>query len=391
MLDKGVRLSSIASTLPISAIRVINERASKIPGVIHLEVGEPDLPTPKHVADAAERAIEDGFTHYTPSAGIIELREAISKKLARDNGLGYDAGTEIVVTNGANSALSLSLLAIIDPGSDIMIPDPGWANYEPLVKLVRANPIRYPLKEENCFTPKIDDIARLVTSRTRAIVINSPNNPTGGVMEKEDLELVAEFAKRKDIYVISDEVYEKILYDGAKHHSIASIDGMRDRTITVNAFSKTYCMTGWRLGYLAATKEIASAIVRLNSCANTCCSSISQAACLAALNGSQDCVDRMVDQFKKRRDSFVKGLNEIAGFSCVKPRGAFYAFASTKMINPSSFDLCLKILEEAKVATIPGVSFGPMGEGYLRFSYAASQAMLDTALERLASMFGRKN
>lgn len=380
------RLSSRARNLPYSGIRVIYDKAQSIPGTIHLEIGEPDLPTPAHIAKGAKDAISNGFTHYTPSAGIIELREAIARKLARENGLKYDAENEIVVTGGANVGLSLAMLALVEPGSEVLIPDPGWANYEPLMRLVEGKAVRYPLREEDRFRPRLKELESLVTGKTRAILLNSPNNPTGGILEKDDLEGISDLAKRKNLLVISDEVYEKLLYDGARHYSVASFDGMRERTITINAFSKTYRMTGWRLGYVAATKEIAAAIVRLNSCLNTCASSVSQAAGVSALKGPQNCVKEMVTEFEARRDLFVKGLNQIPGFKCATPRGAFYAFVNTKVLEMKSFDLCLKILERAKVATVPGVSFGPNGEGYLRFSYAASRRQLQEALTRIGSL-----
>jgi len=357
-----------------------------LPDVVHLEIGEPDLPTPAHIARAAEEAISSGFTHYTPSSGIIELREAIARKLSRDNDLQYDSETEIAVTSGANVGLSLTMLALVDPGSEVLIPDPGWANYEPLMKLVDATSVRYALKEEDGFRPKAEEMEALVTDRTRAILVNSPNNPTGGVLEKSDLEEISVLAKKKNLYVISDEVYEKLLYDEAKHYSIAEFEGMRGRTVIVNAFSKTYRMTGWRLGYIAAPKPIASAIVRLNSCMNTCSSSISQAAGVAALNGPQNCVEEMVSEFKARRNAFIDGLNDVRGFRCAKPRGAFYAFVNTKAIGTNSFKLCLNLLERAKVATVPGSSFGPNGEGYLRFSYSAPRQQLDEAIRRINSM-----
>lgn len=383
--ESHARLSARAKELPLSGIRVIYDKAQTIPDVLHLEIGEPDLPTPAHIAKAGQDAITNGLTHYTPSAGTPELREAIAGKLRRDNGLDYDP-SEIIVTSGANVGLSLALLALIDPGSEVLVPNPGWANYGPLMKLVQAAPRYYSLLEEDGFRPRVAEMASLVSDRTRAIVLNSPNNPTGGVLSKEDVEGISDLATEKDLIVITDEVYEKLLYDGAKHYSIARFDGMRNRTITVNAFSKTYRMTGWRLGYVAGPKETIGAMVKLNSCMNTCSSSVSQAAGVAALNGPQDCVEEMVREFASRRNMFVEGLNQMKGFSSTTPKGAFYAFANASAVSRDSFELCTKLLEKARVATVPGVSFGSKGEGHLRFSYTAPRRQLEEALLRIRNM-----
>jgi len=385
MTETGPRLSTRARELPLSGIRVIYDKAQTIPNVLHLEIGEPDLPTPGHIAKAGQDAISNGFTHYTPSAGIPELREAIARKLRRDNGLDYSP-SEVVVTSGANVGLSLALLALINPGAEVLVPNPGWANYDPLMKLVQATPRYYSLREEEEFRPRITEMASLVGERTRAILLNSPSNPTGGVLQKEDMEGISDLAKENDLYVITDEVYEKFLYDGARHYSIAKFDGLRDRTVTVNAFSKTYRMTGWRLGYAAGPSEVIAAMVRLNSCMNTCSSSVSQAAGLAAINGPQDCVEEMVREFASRRDMFVEGLNQIEGYTSATPRGAFYAFANTTALSKDSFGLCLGLLEKAGVATVPGVSFGSEGEGHLRFSYSAPRPQLEEALLRIRRM-----
>lgn len=384
-----VELSTKAREVPLSGIRVIFDKAALIPGVVHLEIGEPDQATPEHISKAAQDAISAGFTHYTPSAGTIELREAIVKKLRRDNGLDYGVG-EVMVTSGANVALSLAAFALVNPESEVLMPNPGWANYGPLMKLVQARPVYYTLRQEDEFRPKAEQMESLVTERTRAILLNSPNNPTGGVLEKTDVEKIAELAIRKDLMVITDEVYEKILYDGAKHYSIAGFDGMRERTITVNAFSKTYRMTGWRLGYAAGPEEVIGAMIRLNSCLNTCSSSISQAAGVAALEGPQDCVDEMVREFSARRDILVEGLNQIRGLGSSKPKGAFYTFVNSKSLRSDSFALCLDILEKAKVATVPGVSFGSNGEGYLRLSYATSRSQLQEAISRIGMYVSSK-
>lgn len=377
-----VELSAKAQALPLSGIRVIFDKAALIPGVVHLEIGEPDQATPAHIIKAAEDALAAGYTHYTPSAGTVELREAVARKLRRENGLDYDVD-EVMVTSGANAALSLTAFALVNPESEILVPNPGWANYGPLMELVQARPVYYALRQEDEFRPRVEEMESLVTERTRAILLNSPNNPTGGVLEKNDVEGIVELAIKKDLVVITDEVYEKILYDGARHYSIAALDGMRERTVTINAFSKTYRMTGWRLGYAAGPKAVIGAMIRLNSCMNTCSSSISQAAGVAALEGPQGCVGEMVREFRERRDVFVEGLNQIRGLGSPKPKGAFYTFVNVKSLGLSSFDLCMDILEKAKVATVPGVSFGSNGECYLRLSYATSRDQLKEAVSRI--------
>lgn len=377
-----VELSAKARALPLSGIRVIFDKAALIPGVVHLEIGEPDQATPAHIIKAAEDALAAGYTHYTPSAGTVELREAVARKLRRENGLDYDVD-EVMVTSGANAALSLTAFALVNPESEILVPNPGWANYGPLMELVQARPVYYALRQEDEFRPRVEEMESLVTERTRAILLNSPNNPTGGVLEKNDVEGIVELAIKKDLVVITDEVYEKILYDGARHYSIAALDGMRERTVTINAFSKTYRMTGWRLGYAAGPKAVIGAMIRLNSCMNTCSSSISQAAGVAALEGPQGCVGEMVREFRERRDVFVEGLNQIRGLGSPKPKGAFYTFVNVKSLGLSSFDLCMDILEKAKVATVPGVSFGSNGECYLRLSYATSRDQLKEAVSRI--------
>jgi aspartate/methionine/tyrosine aminotransferase len=379
-----VKLSARALDLPLSGIRLIYDMARAIPDVIHLEIGEPDLPTPAHIARAAQDAISEGLTHYTPSAGTPGLREAAARKLRRENDLDYDP-SEVMVTNGANVALSLALLALVDPGSEVLIPDPGWANYTPMMKLVQASPRYYALREEDDFRPRIPEMASLVTEKTRAILLNSPSNPTGGVLTKDDLEEISSLATKRNLVVIADEVYEKFLYDGAEHHSIARFRGMRNRTVTINAFSKTYRMTGWRLGYAAGPAEVIDAMVRLNSCMNTCSSSVSQAAGEAALNGPQDCVKEMVEEYRSRRDLFIDGLNKVKGFRSAAPKGAFYAFANVRSMTTSSTEFCIRLLEKARVATVPGISFGSTGEGYLRFSFSAPRHALREALDRIDS------
>ncbi len=372
-----------ARKIPYSGIRRIFERASTITNAIHLEAGEPDMLTPAYIREAAKTAMDAGATHYTSSAGTIELRKAIANKLKRENNLDYDSSSEIIVAAGANTALSLAFLTLVDSGSEVLVPDPGWANYEPGVSLTGAVPVGYSLLEQNDFRPDLEELEKLVTKRTKVLLVNSPSNPTGGVFSSEDLRLIADFAVKHDLAVVSDEVYEKIVYDGTETQSIASFPSMKERTVVVNALSKTYAMTGWRLGYAATTNDIASAMTKLQSCIASCASSVSQAAAVAALNGPQTDVQKMVSEFKTRRDYFVEALNQISGFHCRKPRGAFYAFANVSELSESSEVLVLEILDKAGVVSVPGSAFGAHGEGYIRFSYAASMDNLNEAVRRL--------
>jgi aminotransferase len=370
--------------LPVSGIRAIYEKARQIKDVIRLEVGEPDFDTPEHIKEAAKKALDEGFTHYTPFVGIDELRIAIAEKVKKENEFEADPHREIAVTPGACSAIYCAVLSTINPGEKVLIPDPGWPHYEPCVRMADGVPEHYPLLEENDFRIDLDDLRKRIDEHTKAIIINSPNNPTGSVLTRKDLEGIAEVAIENDLIVISDEVYEKIIYDDAKHISIASLSGMREQTITINAFSKTYAMTGWRIGYVIAREEIISQIAKLILYTTTCANSIGQKAALAALEGPQLCVHEMVKEYKHRRDFLVKRLNEIPGMSCKVPKGAFYVFPNIKAYGLSSLDFSLFLLEKARVSVVPGSSFGKYGEGYVRISYATSLKNLEDAVDRIA-------
>lgn len=382
--------SKRSQKLGVSGIRVIFEKAQSIPDVIRLEFGEPDFDTPQNIKDAAIRAISTGRTKYTSGAGIMELRRAISRKLESENEVSYDAGKEIVVTAGATAGINLSLLASLDEGDEILVPNPGWATYVYAVKLVGANPILYDLSPKSGYSFDREMTERQVTPKTKAILINSPSNPMGSVYSRRDIQNIANFAIGHDFTVLSDEVYEKFLYgDSAsdlRHFSIASLPEMKDRTITINSFSKTYAMTGWRIGYVAANKSIAEAMMKINTAAASCISSISQFAALEALNGPQESVTKMIETYRNRRDVTVRKLNEIRGFHCDLPSGAFYTFPEIQGTGYSSPDLSTKILEEAHVATVPGSAFGTNGEGHIRIAYANSLSKIELALERIAKI-----
>ena len=376
-------ISERSRSMPVSGIRVIFEMAQKMKDVIRLEVGEPDFDTPRHIKEAAVKALKEGYTHYTSSAGLMELREAIAEKLKRENGISIDPESEVVVTVGASSAINLCLLTVVNPGEEVLIPDPGWPQYQGQIRLAGGVPVGYPTPEAMGFKPDFNALEKKVTEKTKAMIINSPNNPTGAVLAKDDLEKLANVAERHDLIVISDEVYEKFLYEGS-HVSFATLPGMEDRTLTVNGFSKTYAMTGWRLGYVAGREEFLSQIAKMNLHVNSCPPAMTQRAALAALQGSQKPVEEMFQEYKKRRDVIVKGLNEIKGVKCLNPGGAFYVFPNLSAYKRPSMELTKYLIEKARVATVPGVSFGEQGEGHLRLSYANSIENIVEALRRMS-------
>ncbi len=383
---RSMGASERTQALGISGIRQIFEKAQTIPDVIRLEFGEPDFDTPENIKRAAERAISQGYTKYTSSSGILELRKAISEKLKRENKISYDPSKEVVVTAGATAALNVSLLATLDVGDEILVPDPGWATYVHAVHLVGAKPIMYSLRESSSYGFVREEVQKLVTPKTKAILINTPSNPIGSIFSSKNIESIADFARENNFFVISDEVYEKFLYSdqGDEHISIASLPDMKERTVTFNSMSKTYAMTGWRIGYAASNQSIGSAMSRINAAASSCVSTIAQYAALEALTGPQDSVRKMISTFRKRRDLMVRGLNSIEGFRCALPMGAFYTFANIKNTGYTSFDLAMKFLEESHVATVPGSAFGSEGEGYLRIAYANSSENIQHALERIS-------
>jgi len=371
------------TSIPPSGIRVIFELAQKYDKLIRLEIGEPDFDTPEHIKKAAEEALRDGCTHYTSSLGMIELREVVAEKLRKDNGIATDPSEDIIITSGGSNALSLAMLATINPGEEVLIPDPYWAQYDGLVRVTGGIPILFPVLEENEYQINPEDVEAKITERTKMIIINSPNNPTGAVLKKENLEAIADLAIRHNILILSDEAYERIIYDDITHYSIGSFPGMEDLTISAFTFSKTYAMTGWRLGYARAPKEIVAEMAKLALFQTSCPNSISQKAGIAAMKGSQNCVTKMVEEYKRRRDFIVERLNKIEGISCQKPDGAFYVFPNTSSLLDSSYELSKFLIKEARVSTTPGKAFGDLGEGHLRVSYANSIENIDKGLKQI--------
>ena len=372
--------------LPFSEIRVMMEKATQMQkngeDVIHMEIGRPDFDTPEIIKQAANTALANGNVFYTSNYGTPELRQAIADKLKRDNGVDYKA-EEILVTIGVGEGTYAAVAAFTEPGDEILVPDPVWLNYIHVPHFFGAVPVSYALKEENDYQIDLDQIESLITPKTKMLVINSPGNPTGVVQSRETLERLADIAKKHNLIVVSDEIYEKLVYGDAKHISIASLPGMKERTITLNGFSKCYSMTGWRLGYVAAPVEFIKAMVLVHQYINTCAPSFVQEAGITALEKAEPDVQEMVKEYQRRRDYAVSAINAIDGLSCKTPGGAFYIFVNIKSLNKTSAEVADYLLEHAKVAAVPGSAFGPQGEGYIRLSYACSYERIVEAMERI--------
>jgi len=351
--------------------------------IVHLEIGEPDFDTPTNIKEAAVQALHAGYTHYVPAAGIPELREAISQHISKTRNIDVNP-EEVVVTPGAKPIMFFSILALVNPGEEVLNPNPGFPIYESVINFVGAKQVPIPLKEEKNFRFDQEYVKAKITNKTKMIVLNSPQNPTGGVLTKEDLKVVADcIADRDDVFVISDEVYSKILYEG-RHESVASLPGMKEKTILLDGFSKTYAMTGWRLGYGVMQKDLAQKITQLMVNSNSCTCAFVQMAGVEALRGPQDKAETMVAEFKRRREVIVSGLNDIKGITCNKPRGAFYVFPNITGTGMNCNELSDYLLNNAGVAVLPGTSFGQYGKGYLRLSFANSIGNIRKALDRIS-------
>lgn len=351
--------------------------------VVHLEIGEPDFDTPKNIRDAACKAIHDGYTHYGPAAGLPELREAIAEYISESRGIEVSAD-EVAVTPGAKPIMFFGILACVDKGDEVIYPNPEFPIFESVINFVGAKPVPVPLREEMDFRFDIEKLKQSVSNKTKMIIINSPQNPTGGVLLRSDLEVIAELAIENDVIVMSDEVYCKIMYDGAEHVSIASLPGMKERTIIIDGHSKTYAMTGWRLGYGIMPADLAEQIAKLMVNSNSCTATFIQMAALEALKGQQDGVAERTAELKRRRDVIVDGLNAIEGITCKMPLGAFYVFPNVTAMPMSGGEFADYLLQEYAVATLSGTAFGEYGDGYLRLSYAGSLGSIKKGLERIA-------
>jgi aspartate aminotransferase len=365
---------------------LVRARALEAQGrnVVHLEIGEPDFDTPGHITDAAVHALKSGATHYGPSAGVPELREAIAEDSQKRRGA-RATPEMVVVTPGAKPIMFFVILALVDEGDEVLYPNPGFPIYESMIRYIGGNPIPVRLLEEKGFELDVDQLCSRVGPRTRLIILNYPHNPTGGTIPEAGLRAIATVAAKHGVPVLSDEIYSRLLYDG-QHHSIASLPGMEPLAIILDGFSKTYAMTGWRLGYGIMPAPMAQVVAKLQTNSTSCTATFSQLAAVAALRGDQSSVDHMNAEFKRRRDAIVDGLRTIRGFACVRPRGAFYVFPNIARTGFSSRALADRLLDEAGVACLSGTAFGEFGEGHLRFSYANSMENIQEALRRIKGL-----
>jgi aspartate aminotransferase len=351
--------------------------------IVHLEIGEPDFDTPQNIVEAATGALRDGFTHYGPSAGLPQAREAVAAYIERTRPGVTCSADEIVITPGAKPIMFYAMMATIDEGDEVIYPNPGFPIYESVINFLGAKPVALPLQESKEFRFDLADLEARISKRTRMLIINTPQNPTGGILTREDVEGIARLANEHNLIVFSDEIYSRITYDGFKHTSILEFPGMKERTIMLDGFSKTYAMTGWRLGYGMMPASIASVVAKLQTNCTSCTSSFTQVAGIEALNGPQEPAEEMIEEFRRRRDVIVDGLNKIPGFRCHRPHGAFYVFPNIEGTGYSSQRMADYLLYEAGVACLSGTAFGQFGEGYIRFSYANSIDNINRALDRI--------
>ena len=364
-----------------SAIRKMFNKAQQYDKVVSFTLGEPDFTASENVVKAGCDAIKNGMSKYSANAGIIELRQAVSDNLLVKNNVLHNPQSEITITVGAMDALYLTLKVLLNPGDEVIVSAPCWTNYLQQIKMCDGVPVLVPVTEENDFMYDIYTLKDSITDKTKAIIINSPCNPTGGMLDLKTLEGIAKLAKKHDLMIISDEVYQHIVFDGNKHISISTIEGIKEHTVIIDSWSKAYAMTGWRVGYAAGPEWLVSNITKLQENVVACAATPCQYAALEALRGPQDYVDYMVSQYKERRDIIVEKLNEIPGISCKKPKGTFYAFANIKGTGMSSVDFAMKLLEEKQVVIVPGTAFGDSGEGYVRISFATSKEEIAKGME----------
>jgi len=354
--------------------------------ILHFEIGEPDFPTPDNIIEAASSALQAGYTHYTPAAGILEARQAVSGFLNKRLGTDVDPA-EVVLVPGSKNILLFTLLSCIEAGDEVILPDPGYPVYESLVNFIEAVPVPIPLRQENDFRMDMKELASLVTARTKLIIVNTPQNPTGGILTAEDVRFIADLARERDLLVISDEIYSQICYGDFKHVSLLAEPGMRERTILMDGMSKAYAMCGWRLGYGVAPRELAGKFETLMINSSSCAAAFTQMATIEALTSpeSERAVEVMVEKFRRRRDLMVDGLNRIPGFRCNRPEGSFYAFPNIEGTGFDERELADRLLTEAGVAVLPGTAFGAAGKGFIRLAYTNSEANIAAALDKVAA------
>jgi aminotransferase len=375
------RFSERVQRLPASKFAEIRKLMMERTDVIRLELGEPDFDTPRHIKEAAIQAINEGFTHYTSTEGTLELREAVARKLKRENKIEADPETEILITDGGFGAIYAAIQALVDSGDEVLVPDPAWPRYFENVLLAGGIPKRMFMTEEEGFLPDVDEIRKQIGERTKLVILNTPNNPTGAVIPKKTLEEIGDLAVEHDLILLLDEVYERIVYE-EKHFSLAAHSDLKNHIITVNSLSKTYAMTGWRVGYAVSNANIIKAMVKVSMYVNACRSSFAQKAAVAALDGPQDCVEAMVREYRRRRDLIIDRLKEMDVFSVTKPKGAFYVYPRI-LLNIESSDFVKQLIEKTKVAVMPGTTFSAKGEKYVRISYANSMENISEAMDRL--------
>ena len=386
-LSYSKAMSNLGTETAFEILAMAKELEKKGAKVIHLEIGEPDFDTPEHIKEAAARALKAGYTHYTPAPGILELRQAIAEKVSKERRIDVDPNREVIVMPGAKPGLFMGILSTVNPGEEVLVPDPAFPIYRSVVEFTGAVAVSIPLREEKNFRIDPEDVRRKVTAKTKMLILNSPHNPCGSTLTKSDIEALAEIARDNSLWVLSDEVYSKILYEGS-HHSIASEPGMKERTILIDGFSKTYAMTGWRLGYAIGPAQVIAHMVRLQINIASCAGAFTQMAAVEALRGPQDSVRKMVEEFNRRRKTIVSGLNLIKGMSCKMPGGAFYVFPNVKKLGLNARDIMMKLLNQGYVATLHGEAFGPAGAGYLRLSYATSMENIKEGLSRIKQIIG---
>ena len=383
MIHVAQRMSRLGTETAFEVLAKAKALEAKGKSMIHLEIGEPDFDTPVNIRNAAKKAIDDSFTHYGPAAGLPQARATIAKYVSETRKIEVKP-EHIVVTPGAKPIMYFVITACVDEGDEVIYPNPGFPIYESVIQFVGAKAVPLHLKEEYDFRFSIDDLKRLITKKTRLLILNSPQNPTGGVLTENDIREIAKLAIEHNLLVLSDEVYGRILYDGHEQFSIASVPGMQERTVILDGYSKTYAMTGWRLGYGAMPEELAALVAKLQVNCTSCTASFSQIAGIEALTGPQKDSEKMVQEFKRRRDVIVDGLNSIDGIRCKKPLGAFYVFPNITGTGKTSRELETLFLNEAGVACLSGTAFGKFGEGFLRFSYANSIPNIEKALAQIA-------
>ncbi|MBX7041718.1 MAG: pyridoxal phosphate-dependent aminotransferase [Ignavibacteria bacterium] len=381
-MNLATRMNNLGTETAFEVLAKAKKLEAEGKSIIHLEIGEPDFPTPENICEAAIKSLKSGDTHYTPSAGIPELRTSIANYIKRTRGIDVSP-EQVVMTPGAKPIMFYAILALVNEGDEVIYPNPGFPIYESMINFVGGKAVPIQLKEEKNFAFDIEDLKKLLSPKTRMLIINTPQNPTGGILTEADIRAIAELLKQwPDVIILSDEIYSRLIFEGS-HFSITQIPGFQDRTIILDGFSKAYAMTGWRAGYGVMNHELAPKIAQLMTNSNSCTNTVVQKACIEAYEGPQDSVDKMREEFKARRDLIVDGLNSIKGFKCNLPLGAFYAFPNITATGYGSRELNDHLLYNGGVAALSGTAFGAFGEGYLRFSYANSRENIKEAIRRI--------